>query len=194
MITFLTGTVAERGPSHCVLEVGGVGLRLAMSTTSISALPHEGDTVRVHTYLHVREDELSLFGFVAVEEKRLFEQLITVSGVGPKVALAALSSYPPAVLAEGIAAEDPALVSSIPGIGTKMAQRIILELKDKVGIASGAGAAPLSSAGLAGEARQALVTMGFSSAEAAAALKGASPDATPAQLVKHALKRLGGGS
>ncbi len=194
MITFLTGTVAERGPSHCVLEVGGVGLRLAMSTTSIAALPHEGDTVRVHTYLHVREDELSLFGFVAVEEKRLFEQLITVSGVGPKVALAALSSYPPSVLAEGIAAEDPALVSSIPGIGTKMAQRIILELKDKVGIAFGVGAAPVSSAGLAGEARQALVTMGFSSAEVAAALKGASPDATPAQLVKHALKRLGGGS
>ncbi len=82
MIAFLTGRVAEKAPGHCLLDVGGVGFKLSMSTSSLAALPAEGDTVTVHAYLHVREDELSLFGFESAPEKALFENLLTVSGVG----------------------------------------------------------------------------------------------------------------
>ncbi len=195
MIAFLTGRVAEKGVVHCLLDVGGVGFRLAMSTASLSALPAEGDEVTVHTYMHVREDELSLFGFEDVAEKELFEKLITVSGVGPKVALAALSSYAPDALVEAIAREDAALISSVPGIGKKTAQRIILDLKDKLGVPD-LGTATKSIAPIAAaETRDALLGMGFTSAEIASAMnafEGASDDARA--LLRHALKRLGGGA
>jgi Holliday junction DNA helicase RuvA len=195
MIAFLTGRIAEKGLSYCVLEVHGVGYRMVMSTTSLAALPAERDEVTVLTHMHVREDELSLFGFENREEKALFERLITVSGVGPKVALAALSSYAPAALVEAIAREDVAIISSVPGIGKKTAQRIILELKDKLGMPDLAVAPSGTTADAAVEARDALVSMGFSAAEAVSALKGyegAPGDAN--SLLKHALRRLGGGS
>lgn len=195
MIAFLRGRVAGKGASFCLLDVGGVGYQLAMTTSSLSALPAEGDDVLVHTYLHVREDELSLFGFESEAEKEAFELLITVSGVGPKVALSTLSALTADALAAAIAAEDVATVSSVPGIGKKTAQRIILELADKLGApAAGSGAAGKAGAGAAlAEATDALLAMGFSAPEAAAALKGARE--TDAQaLLRHALKRLGGGS
>lgn len=197
MIAFLTGRVAEKTATHAVLDVAGVGYLIAMPTGSLAALPAEGDTVTVHTHLHVREDEMSLFGFESVAERTLFEKLITVSGVGPKVALAALSSFTPDALASAIAAEDIGLVSSIPGVGKKTAQRMVLELKDKLGavaaVAVAGGTSPDSDA--AGEARDALLSMGFSSAEVVSALKGfeGRPSDTQA-LLKHALKRLGGGA
>ena len=198
MIAFLTGRVAAKGAGHCVLDVAGVGFRLAMSTNSIAALPAEGDTVTVHAFLYVREDELSLFGFESAEEKQLFEQLLTVSGVGPKVALATLSALSPSSLSEAIAREDVALISSVPGIGKKTAQRIILDLKDKLGLpdlAGTAGGAGFASADVAAEATQALLGMGFSSTEVASAFKGYDGAANDAQaLLKHALRRLGGGS
>ncbi len=193
MIEHLTGRIASKELTHCVIEVGGVGFRLAMSTGSLAALPHEGDTVTVHTHLHVREDELSLFGFESAAEKSLFERLITVSGVGPKVALAALSSYEPDVLADAICREDVAVVSSIPGIGAKTAQRIILELKDKLGASAAPGSRAPAPGGAVGEAREALLGMGFSAAEVASALKGAPSDAASPTLIKDALRRLGGG-
>ncbi len=194
MIDFVTGRIAEKGVGHVVLDVGGIGLRLAMSTGSLASLPAEGDSVTVKTYLHVREEELSLFGFESVEEKSLFGKLITVSGVGPKVALAALSSFRPAALAEAVAREDVALVSTIPGVGKKTAQRIILDLKDKLGMPDLTGAAGSMRAGAAAEARDALLGMGFSAAEVATALDrydGAPDDSQ--SLLKHALRRLGGG-
>jgi Holliday junction DNA helicase RuvA len=193
VIDFVSGRIADKGPSHCVIDVGGIGLRLAMATGSLAALPHTGDSVTVFTHLHVREDELSLFGFESAAEKELFERLITVSGVGPKVALAALSSYEPAVLAGAIANEDVAVVSSIPGIGAKTAQRIILELKDKLaGAAPGSGRTSADPGSLA-EAREALLGMGFSAAEVVTALKGAPSDISASRIIQHALKRLGGG-
>lgn len=197
MIAFLSGTVVEKGASYALIQVGGVGFRLAMSTGSLAALPATGDEVIVQTYLHVREDELSLFGFESEAEKRAFEQLITVSGVGPKVALATLSALSPDALVAAVAAEDVATISSVPGIGKKTAQRIILDLKDKLG-AGEIGAATAASrgtgagAGLA-EATEALLAMGFSSAEAAAALKGADCAADAQALLRHALQRLGAG-
>jgi len=196
VIAFLTGRVASKGAGSCVLDVGGVGFKLAMSTSSLAALPAEGDTVTVHAFLYVRDDELSLFGFESSEEKALFEHLLTVSGVGPKVALATLSSLSPSALSEAIAREDVALISSVPGIGRKTAQRIILDLKDKLGLPDlvGAPAAGAASADIAAEASQALLGMGFSSAEVASALKSYDGSADDAQaLLKHALRRLGGG-
>lgn len=197
MIAFLTGRVAEKTPTHVVLDVGGVGYRVAMATGSLAALPADGDSVIVYTHLHVREDEMSLFGFENTAERGLFEKLITVSGVGPKVALAALSSFSPETLASAIISEDVGVVSSIPGVGKKTAQRIILDLKDKLGAPDqiGASAAGAAEPGAATEARDALLAMGFSSAEVAHAVKGYEGESGDTQaVVKYALRRLGGGS
>jgi len=195
VIAFLTGRVAAKGAGYALLEVSGVGYRLAMTTGSLSALPAEGDEVTVWTHLYVREDDLSLFGFENPAERDAFELLITVSGVGPKVALAALSALSPDTLAGAVAAEDDVLIASVPGIGKKTAQRIILDLKDKMG-AEGLGVGGQRAAGAGAslaEATDALLGMGFSSAESAAALKGADPAEGTNTLVRHALKRLGAG-
>lgn len=193
MIAHVTGRIAAKSASSCVIDVGGVGLRLFMSTNALAHLPAEGDDVTVFTHLHVREDDLTLFGFESLDEQELFEKLITVSGVGPKVALSALSSFAPADLATAVAREDDALIASVPGIGKKTAQRIIIELKDRLGAGElnpRAGARK----GASNEAADALVSMGFSTAEVAVALKGyEGPDDAQAML-RHALKRLGGGA
>lgn len=195
MIAFLNGKVAAKAAGHCLLDVGGVGYKLAMTTGSLAALPAEGDEVLVHTYLYVREDELSLFGFESEAEKGAFELLLTVSGVGPKVALATLSALSADTLASAVAAEDVALISSVPGIGKKTAQRIILDLTDKLGVPELASASRSSGSGaVIAEATDALLAMGFSSAEAAAALKGYDRGGGPKDALRYALTRLGGGS
>lgn len=195
MIAFLSGKVAEKGAGYCVLAVGGVGLRLSVSTGSLAALPSLGDDATLYTHLHVREDELSLFGFGSPAEKNAFELLITVSGVGPKVALGALSALSPDALVEAVASEDVAVISSVPGIGKKTAQRIILDLKDKLEATGrgGVGAGGQGSGAGSAEATEALLAMGFSSAEASAALKGADGSADAQVLLRHALQRLGAG-
>jgi Holliday junction DNA helicase RuvA len=192
VIAFLTGRVAAKTPSYALLEVGGVGLRLIMSTRSLAALPAEGDTVTVHTFLVVREDELTLYGFENESERELFERLISISGVGPKVALAVLSSLQPDALRSAVAREDVALLSSVPGVGKKTAQRLILELKDKLGVPDLGPGLAASAQLAASEARDALLAMGFSPAEAAAALRDADPSASAEQLLRSALKTLGG--
>jgi Holliday junction DNA helicase RuvA len=196
MIAFLTGKVSAKGAGYCLLEVGGVGYHLAMSTVSLAALPAVGDQVTIHTHLQVREDELSLFGFASEGEKTAFEQLITVSGVGPKVALATLSVLSPEALATAVASEDVETISSVPGIGKKTAQRIILDLKDKLGAGefglAGAARGPGGGAAIS-EATDALLGMGFSSAEVSAALKGADAAGDAQALLRYALLRLGGG-
>jgi holliday junction DNA helicase RuvA len=191
MIAFLSGRVVRKAAGFALLEVGGVGYRLLMSTTSLSALPAEGDEVVVHTHLHVREDELTLYGFESEEERELFERLIAISGVGPKVALAVLSSLQPDALRGAVGRDDVTLLSSVPGVGKKTAQRLILELKDKLDLPDiGAAGGGVGSAGA--EARDALLAMGFTSAEAAAALRDAPAGASTEQLLKGALRALGG--
>ena len=195
MIAFLTGKLAGRSTTAAFIDVGGVGYAVSMSQASLAKLPEVGAEVHVLTYLQVREDALALFGFLSAEEKALFERLISVSGVGPKVALAALSSFSPRALADAIAAQDVALVSRIPGVGKKTASRIILELKGSLdqGIESLFGetaAAPPTDEGLKG-ATEALLSMGFTSAEADIALKGAPEGAGEGALLQYALKRLG---
>lgn len=163
-----------------------------MTTRSLAALPANGDEVTVDTYLHVREGEMTLYGFENTAERDAFEALLTVSGVGPKVALATLSALSPGDLSQAVASEDVALISSVPGVGKKTAQRVIVDLADRLGRAgSGGGVGAPSSEGIA-EAREALVSMGFSPAEVAAALKGAPGGLGASELLKHALQRLGG--
>lgn len=200
MIAFLKGTLAGKTATTAYIEVNGVGFAVGMSQASLSKLPELGAPVQVHTYLQVREDEMSLYGFLSLEEQALFEQLIGVSGIGPKVALAALSAFPsPQALASAIAAQDVAAVQRIPGVGKKTASRIILELKgsldhglDQLFGANGepAPAAAVAGAELAG-AREALLSMGFTPAEVDLSLKGAAEDADTEALLKYALKRLG---
>lgn len=193
MIAQLTGRVAAKTPTAVVIDVGGVGFKVAMSTSSLIALPAEGDEVTVHTHLYVREDELSLFGFESAAEKSLFEQLITVSGVGPKVALSVLSAFTPDAFAEALAHEDVARLSSVPGIGKKTAQRMILDLKDRLSV-GGALTVTKAAQDSATEVHAALLGMGFSSAEVTAALGGYEGPAGDVQaLLKYGLRRLGGG-
>lgn len=193
MIAFLDGLVAGKTPASALVNVGGVGFEVGMSASGLSKLPPAGERVTVHTYMQVRDDGVSLYGFLSLEEKALFEKLITVSGVGPKVALAALSSYGPAQLADLIAAQDVTAVQRIPGIGKKTASRIILELKGSLdagigGLFADEGAAT----GKAAEgAKEALLSMGFTTAEVDLSLKGAPAEATEAALLQYALKKLG---
>ena len=193
MIAFLEGTIAGRTPASAFLNVGGVGFEVGMSQASLSKLPEAGQRALVYTHLQVRDDGMSLFGFLSLEEKALFEKLITVSGVGPKVALAALSSYTPDQLADFIAAQDVAAVQRIPGIGKKTASRIILELKGSLDQGIGglfAQDGQAASQAMDG-ASEALLSMGFTSAEIELALKGAPDGASEASLLQYALKKLG---
>jgi len=192
VIAFLTGRVAGKTTGAALLDVGGVGYRLLMPTSSLSTLPAVGDTVTVHTYLHVREDELTLYGFENEDERSLFETLIGVSGVGPKAAMAVLSALRPDALRAAVAADDVAVLSSVPGVGKKTAQRLALELKDKLDLPDLTDAAKGPRAAALTEARDALLSMGFTAAEAAAALRGSEDGATAEQLLKTALRALGG--
>lgn len=198
MIAFLSGTVAAvLPPQTAYIDVAGVGYAVAMPGGDLGKLA-VGDTARVLTYLSVTENGIALFGFLSEEEKVLFEKLIGVSKVGPKMALAALSTFSPAELADAIASQDIARVSHIPGVGKKTAERIILELKGTLergletlfdsGAESGGPSA--DSVALTG-ATEALLSMGFTSAEAEVALKGAPEGAGEGALLQYALKRLG---
>ncbi len=191
MIAFLRGRVARKTGAHCLLDVNGVGYRVAMATPALSDLPGEGEVATILTYLQVREDEMTLFGFLEEADRELFELLIGVSGVGPKVALSVLSAMSADSLAAALAAEDVPAISAVPGIGKKTAQRIIVDLKDKLGAPELAASATRSPATPAhAEARDALLAMGFAPAEASAALAGIE-GATAEALLKQALKRLG---
>lgn len=194
MIAFLDGVLAGKAPQCAYVDVGGVGYAVLMSQAAVAKLPAVGERVRLLTYLQASESGIALYGFLTDEEKALFERLITVSGVGPKVALAALSTFSPRALADAIAAQDTALVSKIPGVGKKTASRIILELKGSLELEESlfdAQGAPAADDGARKGATEALLSMGFTSVEADLALKGAPDDATEATLLQYALKRLG---
>lgn len=199
MIAFLKGVLAGKTAACAYIDVQGVGYAVGMSQGALSKLPAVGESVQVHTYLQVSDNGIALYGFLTLEEKALFERLIGVSGVGPKVALAALSSFTPEALVAAVQAQDVAAVQKIPGVGKKTASRIILELKGSFdqGLASlfDASGAPASAAAVAAErlkgVREALLALGFASAEADVALKGAPEDADENALIKYALKRLG---
>jgi Holliday junction DNA helicase RuvA len=198
VIASLTGTIAARTPGNVVIDVGGVGYEVAMPSSSIVELGQVGDRVTVLTHLNVREDDLSLFGFRTAADKQLFRLLITVSGVGPKVALGLLSAMTPAALADAVAREDVTAICVAPGIGRKLAQRLIVELKDKLDVPEFAGAGTVgtgarTSGPAAVQARDALLGMGFTSAEASAAVAGAPEGASVEETITFALRRIGAG-
>jgi Holliday junction DNA helicase RuvA len=183
MISRLRGRPVARRAEGLVLDVNGVGYLLAV-TPSAFRLAHGDGEVSLETYLHVREDALQLYGFADAAERELFEHLLSVTGVGPKVALAIVSGSSPVELRRAIALEDTARFEAIPGIGKKTAQRVVLELKEKVGTveqATSGGAPHLI-------ARDALVELGWSLPEAERALAGVDPDLPVEERVRLALR------
>ncbi len=189
MISYVNGILAYRGTDTAIVEAGGLGYEMGMSANALMQLPEVGKPVRVHTYLQVRDDGVSLFGFATQEEKDMFGKLIGVSSVGPKMALAALSTFAPDALASAIMASDVDAISRIPGIGKKKASRIVLELQGTLASSAEEGGAAASDA--VRSAMEALLALGYSSAEADLALKGAPEGASDSQVLQYALKRLG---
>lgn len=186
MIARLRGKPAGRGPEGIVLDVGGVGYLVHPTRRAEQRARGKGE-VTLETYLHVRDDVLQLYGFADFAERELFEQLLSVSGVGPRVALAIVSGSTPEELRRAIALEDTARFQAIPGIGKKTAERVVLELKEKIGAAAeargpGEGGAPHL------VAREALVELGYSVAEAEQALAGVDPELAPEERVRLVLR------
>jgi Holliday junction DNA helicase RuvA len=181
MIARLRGTVAARTGAGVVIDVGGVGYLVA-ATPRVSA--RLGEETTVETYMHVRDDALQLFGFASADERELFELLLGVSGVGPKVALAIVSGSTPAELRRAIVRDDTARFEAIPGIGRKTAQRVVMELKEKIAITADAG---LATGG--GVAREALVELGWSVVDAERALADVDESLPVEEQVRAALKR-----
>jgi Holliday junction DNA helicase RuvA len=192
MIASLTGVLEYRDEQRAVLNVHGVGFVLLMSTHTLAALGELGREVKVLTLMHVRDDNVLLYGFRDSEERILFEKLTSVSGVGPRFALAALSAFSPADLAGIISAGDTNRLTTVSGIGKKTAQRIILELKGSMDLSEAEAGDGAAGAGQIADASAALMQMGFSSAEINVAMKGfdGEKDDTGA-MVRYALKRLG---
>ncbi|HET6562820.1 MAG TPA: Holliday junction branch migration protein RuvA [Marmoricola sp.] len=197
MIAFVRGTVAQVGLSSVVVDIGGVGLEVNCTPGTIATL-REGSTARLPTSMVVREESLTVFGFLDEDEKTVFELLQTASGVGPKLAQAMLAVHSPDDLRRAVTREDVKTLTAVPGIGQKGAQRIILELKDRIGPPTGGGstAVPVTAAEPAWrvQVRDGLVGLGWSAKEADKAIDVVAPDDDPAPdvgaLLRDALRAL----
>ncbi|GLU48103.1 Holliday junction branch migration protein RuvA [Nocardiopsis ansamitocini] len=200
MIAFLTGRVAARGIGSAVIEVGGVGMTVQCTPATLARL-HIGEQATVATSLVVREESLTLFGFGDDDERDVFERVQTASGVGPRLALAMLSVHTPDSLRRAVAAEDTGALTQVPGIGKKGAQRIVLELKDKLGAPLDPGPAPIGAAVSAPAALawrpqvvSGLVNLGWTARDAEAAADAVATDAEEgadvAVLLRSALRKL----
>jgi len=187
VIAQLRGRVVAAGPAWLVLDVGGVGY-LVQPTRSVLDRARDGE-LTVQTYLHVREDALQLYGFAEPSERELFEQLLSVSGIGPKVALSIVSGSSPDELRRAIALEDAARFEAIPGIGKKIAQRVVMELKEKLAAGVPQAAAPGTPPAQHVVAREALVELGYSVAEAEQALAAVDAGLPPEERVRLALRQ-----
>lgn len=200
MYAFIEGKVCEKNAGELILLAGGVGYQINCSMNTLAAAPALGETMRCYTYLSVREDAMELFGFASREEKRMFLSLTGVSGVGPKMALALLGSMPLKDLNLAILLGDVTALSRAPGIGKKTAQRIALELKDKVSqedvsAVSIGGAAPVQSmaADCVTEALEALQALGYTPAEARNAVQSVRDQSDKTdELIKLALRSMAG--
>jgi Holliday junction DNA helicase RuvA len=198
MIASLSGALADILPDGAVIDVNGVGYRVFMPSSAVARLPQRGREVRVHTHTHVREDQITLFGFLGTEERELFEVLISVNGIGPKNALAILSANTPLALRRSVVAEDLDALTAIPGIGKKTAARIVLELKEKLALPDLSIVVDASSGTRArvAEVREALLQLGYSTGEARDALERIdldSEDTSTEDLLRTALKELATG-
>jgi Holliday junction DNA helicase RuvA len=195
MIAAVRGEVLLRRPDHVVVEASGVGYKLTVSAETLRAVPGAGQEVFLHAELIARDDSLALYGFSSEEERDLFRELISVSGVGPKVAIAALSGGPPRELLRAIAAGDAKRFQAVPGIGKRTAERILVELREKVaGALEQAPVVPMGEeAGARALARDGLVNLGYAPLEAEDLLEGLEDD-DPEALITGALRRAGSGT
>ncbi len=195
MYYYVNGTVAEIGPNLAVIDCGGVGYACATTNYTLAQLKR-GEQAKLYTYLHVREEIFDLYGFSTQAELSSFKMLLGVSGVGPKAALAILSSGTPDQLALSIVTGDEKSLTGVPGIGKKIAQRIILELKDKLakeqtGFDARMGTlSPIPTGGKTQEAASALAGLGYSSQEISAALKGVDAALPVEEMIRIALKKM----
>lgn len=199
MYAYIKGILDTKGKDHIVIEAGGIGYRVFVPLTTLEAAGQPGHELKIFTYHHVREDLISLFGFATQEELSMFELLLTVSGVGPKVALSMLSAVSPSKFGLAVITDDVKALTMAQGVGAKVAQRIILELKDKIkkeqlAIASGTGQEKsVASAGSSrlSEAVSALMVLGYSPAEASSAVAGVYSDELDVEtIIKNSLKGL----
>ena len=203
MIAHIRGVLLERGDGFCIVEAGGVGYMVQVSTSTLAALPALGSEAKLHTRHIVREDAQLLFGFAERDELRLFDLLIGVNGVGPRIALAVLSGLAPANFARAVRDENLAAITAVNGVGRKTAERLVVELRDKLGFLPMAAAAPADARAPRGkqprvlekserfdDAVAALVTLGYAPAQASEAVRRVSEDAgeaTAETIVKRAL-------
>ena len=189
MIAFLEGRVADTLGGHVVLDVHGVGYELLVPTSTLTKLPAIGKVARVHTRMVVRDDAMTLYGFATMDERELFDLLVTVTGVGPKVALSFLSVLSSEALRRAIASGDLAALTAIPGVGKKVAQRVALDLKDKLG-----GDVVIVDGPLA-EVREALLALGLTPQEASEAMVAlpADEETSTEDLLRTALQQIGRG-
>ncbi len=194
MIGYLCGKIVQKDESRIILDVGGVGYLVYLSSNSLAALPQNGQEAKIFTFLQLRDDSMQMFGFVTIDEKEMFENLISINKVGPKLAIAVLSSFGAEELKKAFATEDIELLSSIPGIGRKTAQRLVLELKEKMALPDLKPIAdqPDNVESPVKQIREALKSLGYSSAEISAAMENISYDADNfEQYLKETLKYLG---
>jgi Holliday junction DNA helicase RuvA len=188
VISLISGSVAVRRGDHVVVDTGGVGYRLAVSAETLKQVPAVGRQVSLHTHLVVRDDALALYGFATEEERDLFLMLLGVQSVGPKMALAVLSGAPPRVLLGALSAGDVATLQAAPGIGRRTAERIVAELRERVGPGLGRDAISVSRGDdPATLAREALLGLGYGAAEIDGLLAGADGQTTE-ELIGHALR------
>ena len=188
MIAFLEGIVVETGPDRVVLSVGGVGYEVLVPAMALSKVPQPGRPGRIFTRLQIRDEAMIVYGFATPDERSLFDALITVSGVGPKMALAVLSILSPDALRRAVTSGDAAALTLVPGVGQKVAGRILLELKDRLGVGG-----DLAASGPLAEVREALLALGLSVQEARDALAALAPDGDRPveELLREALRTVG---
>ena len=189
MISFLEGEVAERAGGRVVIAVGGVGYEIQVPASTLASLPPVGKRACVHTRMIVRDDAMTLFGFGSPEERELFDLLVTVNGVGPKVALSFVSVLTPDAFRRAVSAGDVAALTVVPGVGRKVAQRVVLDLKDRLG-----GEDVVIVEGPLADVRDALLALGLSPTEASEAMAGLPSNGgrSTEDLLRDALQRMGG--
>jgi holliday junction DNA helicase RuvA len=196
VIARLEGVLAEKGPESVILDVAGVGYEVRIPLSTYLELPAEGKTIRLRIHTHVREDALQLYGFLREAERTAFLLLIGISKIGPRIALAILSGLPTAELVRALREQDIGSLRRIPGVGAKTAERIVMELRDKVASLESAAAGPTPASGIEDETVSALVNLGYvrNQAERAvrSALEGLRERPTLEELVREALRVVAG--
>ena len=190
MIGRITGTLLEKNPPQVLVDCQGVGYKVDVPMSTFYNLPANGEAVTLHTHLTVREDAHLLFGFGTLEERRVFRQLLKISGVGPKLALSVLSGLSIGDLAQAVAAQEVGRLIKIPGVGKKTAERLLLELRDKLDVmVSGSGAAT-AKASTGSDVLNALLALGYTEREAAHAIKPLPEGLSVTEAIRQALKTL----